>query len=373
VSAQAVGEPAAARLFAMGGVSAALPANPWAGATNPAGLHGLERPWATLGLHTARFTQTQYSPFDSSQASFSDSYARPSFAGLAYPLGRVTLQASWASLLRRQTRSQFASANGQSSDRDLASVSELGLSAAFRVTPTFALGASLGATQLSLESEYGFSRVLELRSTGPTPQSYTSEQVGSDWSTSFALGVLRGSPETRWSFGFVWRKGQSFEIPYSASESFPSLDLQYAVATGGEMATGSAVLGGLSVRLFDRRLRLGLDVSYPGEPSGLYVVAATCVPHPPPAPQICAALGPGPSLGWVARVGAEGWFGRLGAEVALTFRTPLFVRAGVENNVDSERFTFGAGTLLAGRFQVDVAAGVKDGDWRGILTLSLAI
>jgi hypothetical protein len=142
------------------------------------------------------------------------------------------------------------------------------------------------------------------------------------------------------------------------------------------MASDSGLLGGLSVRVH-RRVRLGVDVSYPGEPrsDAVFAVAVSGPPSSGSLPERRAAGRTDEPVAdlWVSRVGVEGWFGRFGAEVALPFRTPVFVRTGLERNQGSNRFTFGAGTVLGTRLQIDAAAGVRDGDWRGIVTLSLRL
>jgi len=349
----------------MGGVSAALPANPWAGMTNPAGLQGLERPWASGGVQAAELSGTAYPSFGGTEARFSDSYARPASLALAYPLGRATLQASWSSLAYVESHVSFEGPRGeQERKRAERSLSELGLAASFQVTPRLALGLSVGGTQLTSHYEDRIERVLDFRSTGPTPYIYRADRSGSDWAPSFAVGLLAGSPESRMTFGLVWRKGQTFEIPYSTSDSFPSLGLSFPEGGIGGNPSASAYFGGMSVRLFGR-LRLGLDLGYGGESPD--AITSICG-YWDEVPEICFGDYDGPRSPPVG-----GHFSRLGAEITLPWRTPVFLRAGVEGGELSTRGTFGAGVLIATRFQIDAAAAFGEGYRRALLTLSLRL
>lgn len=363
--AQPAGVPSDARAFGMGGVSAALFVDSGARGSNPAGLRGLERPWASIGLQRVAESGTAYPSFEGEEARFSDAFTRPAFVGYARPFGRVVLQASWISFARIQSHVSFAGQDASESGRAVASVSELGLSASFRAARRLTLGASLGRTQFSSDYDYSLSRVFELRSSGRTPYVYTNRQLGKDARASLALGVLIGQPQSRLAFGFVWRRAQTFRIPYSSNESFPSLGLSYSGPSDGKMPSDPGFLAGTSLRL--GRLRLGLDLGYGGEP--LYGIAAVCLLRQPPAPQeICARgyEGPrSPPLG--------GGTARVGAELALPLRIPVFLRAGLQGDEYSSHATFGAGALFASRLQVDLAGGVAEGGWRGLLTLSLRL
>jgi long-chain fatty acid transport protein len=220
--------PPGARSLALGASFIGLADDATAAESNPAGLTILTRPEVSGQLRLSSF-HNEFPNTATSEgfATFDDSVTSPSFFSVVYPRPRFAVSGYYQRAADFKSSSRFeATFNLQLpggspidvSDVETTSsvfrVTNVGLSAAYKVSPRLSLGATVRHTTLDLESfaqvafAYprfaGFSDTFEIASRA------------SDHSLTFNAGLLF-TPSSRLSVGAVFKKGATFVLPTTAS------------------------------------------------------------------------------------------------------------------------------------------------------------
>ena len=362
-------EPSAgARQLALGGAGTALRGQPW-DVANPATLDGLDRPRFSMAVAGASVERRE--PFSAGggveSQTFNDRWVRPSFLGLAWPLGRATVAAHLAERdYDHRDRGIFESFSTTGGRR--LRLQEVALTAAVRPTRWLSLGGRLGRERLSIDASTIFPITVGRQG---VPSVFEWEQDASDAQTSVGLGVILSSE--RFSAAFAWSRGiDSFVLPYTRSESFPTLSLVFTGVGEDVHWIPGQWRAGATWRP-QRRLLLAGDYVNNG-PFASWGITQPCVVFSPPAPtDYCRPLGP-----FSLPYGRAGEDLRAGGEFELKGgATPLFLRGGFSHTwLDLKSETWGGlglGVVFRGRLHADVGARFSANATQVILSVSYAL
>ena len=411
--------PPGARSLGMGGTFLAIADDATASESNPAGLIKLSRPElslhlrhsdfsieavdinavAALGdLNTARGPEAALEPgrsvgnafAESVRTRFDDSVSEPSFVSYVEPLRH------WTFSIFFQRSAAFAGNNRFTAYDDIAldvyrtrqeldlDLENLGISAAFRLGPRIALGFSARASRLRLsalqETRVDFGNGFEFEQLEAGVDLATLEALSlvdqqinrespDDEDTTFTWNAgLLINPDGAVSFGLVYKEGGSFEIDGQVEE-FSC----FAMEISGRVDCQPPPMGGMrSTRRIEVPDFYGAGITWRATPRFRLALDVNRItyselsfgrlenPNTDPGRQefedIEDATEVHLGLEYIFFVGSGG--------------TPLTVRAGAYTDPDHDGFrridseetvlTFGLGTVLMEKFQIDVAGQFSD-------------
>lgn len=419
--------PPGARSLGMGGTFIAIADDATASEANPAGLTHLSRPEVSLHMRRSSLNlealdlnaeaaqrelnearrpapnlrpgMTGNSFLQPTPTNFEDSVSEISFASYVQPFKRFTLS------LFFQNAADFSGSNTWQAFDDLPldfyqtrqaldlNLENMGASIGFKLSERISAGVSVRASRMRLsafqETRVDFSTDTELallasgssldevRALGLIDQQVNRETIDDDdIQITWNAGLLI-NPSGRLSFGLVYKDGGTFDIDGQVAD-FGCL----ASDASGRFECEPPIMGGMrNRRAIDvpdfygagftwrvtNRFRLAIDVNritYSELDFGMLEN-----PNADPDRQILVPIEDATEV----HLGLEYIF-FLGAK-----RSPLTVRAGAYSNPDHDGFqpidseetvvTFGLGTVLREKFQIDLAGQTSESGEVGILSL----
>jgi len=419
--------PPGARSLGMGGTFIAIADDATAAEANPAGLTKLSRPEVSLHMRRSSLSlealdlnaeaaqrdlnnarrpapalmpgMTGNSFLDPTKTKFEDSVSELSFASYVQPFKRFTLS------LFFQDSADFAGSNTWRAFDDLnldfyqtrqelgLNLENMGISLGFKLGERLSAGVSVRASRMRLaalqETRVDFSTDTELsllasgssleevRALGLIDQQINRETIDDeDTQITWNAGILI-NPNGRLSLGLVYKDGGTFEIDGQVADFGCT-----AFDASGRFECEPEMMGGMrNTRTIDvpdfygagltwrvtNRFRLALDVNRITYSELNFGMLEN--PNADPERQILVPIEDATEV----HIGLEYLF-FLGSS-----RAPLTVRAGAYSNPDHDGFqpidseetvvTFGFGTVLREKFQIDLAGQSSDSGDVGILSL----
>ncbi len=384
-----------ARSLGLGGAFAAVADDATAAEANPAGQTILTKPEVSVHVRNADYDVRFFDPnaldanlYDATGPGpigrFRDSNTKISFLSFVYPMEHFVFSLYYQNSGQLQSRSSIASFDSVFGDTYLASSSvdveqeAFGISGAFRLGEKFSIGASIKQSQLNFQSS-SFSSVFGFRDldaqfpgAGPYEDEITlgSAVYGDDHDLTWNLGLLF-NPNGTVSAGLVYKKGGTYKVTnrlsaYSVSSCAGaecSDDLDGWVERRQSISLPDVLSAGVAWRPSDTwLLSLQVDrVDYGKLPTG----SSTGFLF-------------GSFQGEIANVDKLGkeTVVHVGAEKTFLFDAPvmglklLSVRFGAFDDPDHDgyaaldtddtHYTFGLGTVLGEKLQLDLGAEFSD-------------
>lgn len=369
--------PPGARSLAMGGTFVAIADDATAAEANPAGLVILERPEVSVHFRASNI-KTETVDFLAAliderirTEKFESDVSGLSFASFVFPIESAAFSVYFQRQANFQISSQFVDERFTPLFTTTAETSfdllleNVGGSAAVQLGRYVSFGGSVRYTQLDLNAREFFG----------TDNRFDDEIraledlfTGKDSKVTYNIGLLV-NPNGSVSAGFVYKKGETFDIDHVFSSLRRDRDRQPVVETftgPGQFTVPDVFTFGVAFRPPDRSWVMSADVTrvqysdlttsgsfleFAGEASGIPIIQEI-------------------KDGTEVHVGGEYTF--------LAGSTPIAVRSGVFTDpdhdglafVDSARvnFTFGAGLVIAQRLQIDVAVNLADDVEEGLLS-----
>ncbi len=233
-----------ARSLGLGGAFAAVADDATAAEANPAGQTILTRPEVSVHLRQASYDARFFDPnaldayafseFNSDYApvgpgpitGYDDSNTKISFLSFVYPFERFVLSAFYQNAGALQANTEIVAVESTFNDTYIAATGidieqeSFGVSGAFRINDLFSIGASIKHSSLDLQT-FSSSTVLDFRDLevnfpggGPYLQdeiTLGSRSYGDDHDMTWNVGLLI-NPNGRFSGGIVYKKGGDYDV-----------------------------------------------------------------------------------------------------------------------------------------------------------------
>lgn len=370
--------PPGARSVAMGAAFIGLADDATAAESNPAGLTILTRPEVSAhGLYSSfRNTVPNTIGFAGGVpaggfGTFKSTVGNPSFFSVTYPYENMAFSAYYQRAadyrLGAAFTGNYVSRGFRFSETDdfrtRFQTDNIGASVAYKVSPQLSLGGSLRLTRIKGSTTETLNvAFIDL------PNTTVDGRTSADFSASkatFNAGILV-TPTPQVSLGAVFKKGASFEIPYSFRVTSRILNQPFQNETRSSVARQTvpdSFGAGVAIRATDRLTLLGdvLRIKY----SKLSAVGS-----------YFADAGQGG-----AETIKDGTEVHGGAEYTMSLKKDLLlaVRGGFYTNpdhdglggVDSKQLhgTFGGGVVVSNRYQFDGAVNIGDSVRSGLLSV----
>ncbi len=384
-----------ARSLGLGGAFAAVADDATAAEANPAGQTILTRPEISLHVRNASYNARFFdaNALDANaylavgpgpKSSFDDSNTKVSFFSFVYPFERFVLSGFYQNSGALRADSEIVSVDSFFDDTYIASTSidveqeSFGISGAFRINDLFSIGASIKHSSLDLQyftasTVLGFRDLdVEFPDAGPYTDQITlgSRSFGDDHDLTWNAGLLV-NPNGKVSAGLVYKKGGSFDF----TNQLFVINRASCFDAGCGVDFEGDVLRSQTIELPDI---ISLGVAW--RPTDTWLVSAQVdrVDYgnlPNGTPRGFLFGGTQDDSAEIDPLGKE-TIVHLGAEKTFLFDAPvlglklLSVRAGGFTDPDHDsyaalktkdtHYTFGLGTVIAERLQIDLGAEWSD-------------